>query len=96
MRPLDRSEISVQLAVTEQHADEYDTTVARVIRLLPRPPEKVVVIDADTSGQSLHDKLQHAEGFVNPGRRFVYLVRQSDTCGSGSRGFEPRPSAVSS
>ena len=62
-----------------QQPNEYDLTVARVIRLLPRPPEKVVVIDADISGQSLHDKLQHVEGFVIRGERVVHLVRQSDT-----------------
>jgi hypothetical protein len=62
-----------------QQADEYDITLARVIRLLPRPPEKVVVIDADISGRSLHDKLQHVEGFVIRGERIVHLVRQSDT-----------------
>jgi len=74
------------LPAAAQQADEYDTTVARVIRLLPRPPEKVVVIDADTSGQSLHDKLQHVEGFVNPGRRVVFLVRQSDTLQRARKG----------
>lgn len=62
-----------------QQADEYDITLARVIRLLPRPPEKVVVVDADTGGQSLHQKLQHVEGFAVNGKRVVYLVRQSDT-----------------
>jgi hypothetical protein len=62
-----------------QQPNEYDLTVARVIRLLPRPPEKVVVIDADISGRSLHDKLQHVEGFVIRGERVVHLVRQSDT-----------------
>ena len=62
-----------------QQPNQYDLTVARVIRLLPRPPEKVVVIDADISGRSLHDKLQHVEGFVIRGERIVHLVRQSDT-----------------
>ncbi len=62
-----------------QQADECDITLARVIRLLPRPPEKVVVVDADTGGQSLHQKLQHVEGFAVNGKRVVYLVRQSDT-----------------
>jgi hypothetical protein len=62
-----------------KQADEYDTTLARVIRILPRPPGKVVVVDADTGSQSLHQKLQHVEGFVTRGERVVYLVRQSDT-----------------
>ena len=66
--------------------NEYDLTVARVIRLLPRPPEKVVVIDADASGQSLHDKLQHVEGFVPYGTRVVYLVKQSDTLQRAMKG----------
>lgn len=60
-----------------QQAD--DITLARVMRLLPRPPEKVVVVDADTGGRSLHEKLQHVEGFAINGKRVVYLVRQSDT-----------------
>jgi hypothetical protein len=62
-----------------QQPNDYDLMVARVIRLLPRPPDKVVVVNADTSGQSLHDKLQHVEGFAIYGQRVVYLVRQSDT-----------------
>ena len=74
------------LPAAAQQPDEYDKTVARVIRLLPRPPEKVVMIDADTNGQSLHDKLQHVEGFVNPGKRVVYLVRQSDTLQRAMKG----------
>ena len=69
-----------------QQPHEYDLTVARVIRLLPRPPEKVVVIDADASGQPLHDKLQHVEGFVPYGTRVVYLVRQSDTLQHAMKG----------
>ena len=69
-----------------QQPNEYDLTVARVIRLLPRPPEKVVVVDADTSGRSLHDKLQHVEGFVPYGAHVVYLVKQSDTLQQAIKG----------
>jgi hypothetical protein len=69
-----------------QQPAEYDQTLARVIRLLPRPPDKVVVVDADTSGKSFHDKLQHVEGFATYGQRVVYLVRQSDTLQRAMKG----------
>jgi hypothetical protein len=69
-----------------QQPNDYDLMVARVIRLLPRPPDKVVVVNADTSGQSLHDKLQHVEGFAIYGQRVVYLVRQSDTVQRAMKG----------
>jgi hypothetical protein len=62
-----------------QPASEYDQTLARVTRLLPRQPDRVVVLDADASGRSLHDKLQHVEGFITHGERVVYLVRQGET-----------------
>ena len=69
-----------------QQANEYDQTLARVIRLLPRPPDKVVVINADASGRSLHDKLQHVEGFVTHGERVVYLVQQGETLQRAMKG----------
>jgi len=69
-----------------QQPNECDLMVARVVRLLPRPPEKVVVVNADTSGRSLHDKLQHVEGFAIYGQRVVYLVRQSDTLQRAMKG----------
>ena len=69
-----------------QQAQEYDQTLARVLRLLPRPPDKIVVVDADTSGRSLHDSLQHVEGFVIHGERVVYLVRQGETLQRAMKG----------
>jgi hypothetical protein len=59
-----------------QPASEYAQTLARVTHLLPRQPDKVVVMDADTSGRLFDAKLQHVDGFVIRGERVVYLVRQ--------------------
>ena len=69
-----------------QQANEYDRTLARVIPLLPRPPDKIVVVDADASGRSLHEKLEHVEGFVTTGERVVYLVRQGETLQRAMKG----------
>ena len=69
-----------------QPASEYDQTLARVARLLPRQPDRVAVLDADASGRSLHDKLQHVEGFITHGERVVYLVKQGETLQRAKRG----------
>ena len=69
-----------------QPVSEYDQTLARVTRLLPRQPDRVMVLDADASGRSLHDKLQHVEGFITHGERVVYLVRQGETLQRAMRG----------
>jgi hypothetical protein len=57
----------------------YEETIARVLRLLPRQPDKVVVVDANGSTRLLRDALQHVEAFVTRGQRFVYLARQGAT-----------------
>jgi hypothetical protein len=74
------------LPAAEPPAGAYDVTLARVLRLLPRQPDKLVVFDADTSGRALHDRLQHVEGFVTPGERIVHLVRQGETLRRAMKG----------
>jgi hypothetical protein len=69
----------------------YDGTIARALRLLPRQPKKVVVVDAETSSPVLRDKLPHVEAFINRGEPVVYLVRQGETLNradSGQRVFD--------
>ncbi len=72
--------------IAAQQPNEYDRTLARVLRLLPRPPDTIVVVDADTSGRSLHRSLQHVEGFVIHGERVVRLVRQGETLQRAMKG----------
>lgn len=60
-------------------ADEYKETIARVLRLLPRQPDKVVVVDAESGTLPLRDTPQRVEAFVTHGQRVVYLVRQGVT-----------------
>ena len=69
-----------------QQANEYDETVGRAVRLLPWPPDKIVVVDADTSGRSLHHSFQHVEGFVIHGDRVVHLVREGETLQRAMKG----------
>ena len=58
---------------------ECDRVIDRVLRLLPRRPERLRVIDADTSPPTLQRAILEAEGFVTIGDRTVYLKRQGST-----------------
>jgi hypothetical protein len=63
----------------------YDATIARALKLLPRQPEKVTVVDA-TETPSLLYELQHVEAFVMRGERVVYLVTQGVTLQNALKG----------
>jgi hypothetical protein len=52
----------------------YDEAIARALRLLPRQPEKIEVVERDERSDARNGT--HVEAFVNQGGRVVYLVRQ--------------------
>jgi hypothetical protein len=56
----------------------YDTAIGRALRLLPRQPEKLVLVER-ADGAHLHKGKSNVEAFVNRGGRVVYLVRQGVT-----------------
>jgi hypothetical protein len=53
-----------------------DEAIGRALKLLPRRPEKVVVVDVDRTTALLRGKLEHADAFVTTGERVVYLRKQ--------------------
>jgi hypothetical protein len=56
---------------------ECDRVVDRVLPLLPKRPEAVVVIDADRSTPGLRQAIENAQGFATEGERTVYLKKQA-------------------
>ena len=56
----------------------YDVAIARALRLLPRQPEKIVLVER-AEGSHLHTGRPRTEAFVNRGGREVFLVRQGVT-----------------
>jgi hypothetical protein len=54
----------------------YREAVGRALRLLPRQPLKVVIIEADAAPHLLQKNARHIQAFVIPGNRAVYLLRQ--------------------
>jgi hypothetical protein len=65
-------------------ANSYSEAVDRALRMLPRQPEKIVIVERPTAPD------QHAgkprEAFVNLGEPTVYLVRQGATLQRASEG----------
>jgi len=54
-----------------------DEVVARVKRLLPRQPERIVVVDASRQPRVLQQRIAQAVGFVTTGDTTVYLKEQA-------------------
>jgi hypothetical protein len=53
--------------------------VARVQKLLPRRPDRIVVLDAARQPLVLQRRIEEAEGFVTIGDSTVYLKKQGST-----------------
>jgi len=47
----------------------YDLIVARAVRLLPKSPMQVAVIDADEARPEVRDTLRRLDAFTIPGAR---------------------------
>ena len=56
----------------------YDKAVTRALRLLPRQPDMIVVVERDERSHVRRGK-RYVEAFVKHGSRVVYLVRQGVT-----------------
>ena len=66
------------LSPVEAGQSVYDDAIGRALRLLPRQPEKIVLVER-ADGSHEHKGKPNVEAFVNHGGRVVYLVRQGVT-----------------
>jgi hypothetical protein len=53
--------------------------IVRALKLLPRQPYKVLIVDSGAAQPPRHGKGQQVEAFVNHGDRVVHLVRRGVT-----------------
>lgn len=58
---------------------ECDAVVTRVLKLLPRKPASLIVLDAPSQPPALQTRIESSEGFVVPGGTTVYLKKQGST-----------------
>ena len=56
-----------------------DVVVGRVLKLLPRQPSKLVVIDAERSSPALQQRIERSEGLAARDEKTIYLKKQGST-----------------
>ena len=66
-------------------ANSYSDAIDRASRMLPRQPDKIVIVERPTA-PSQHAGGPRPEAFVNLGEPTVYLVRQGATLQRASEG----------
>ena len=66
----------------------YDRIVARAVRLLPKSPVQVAVIDADEARPEVRATLLRLDAFTVPGSTIVYLVKQSGVLQGAAKGSQ--------
>jgi hypothetical protein len=66
--------------------DPHDTAVQRALKLLPKRPDKIVLLDYDNASPAMREKLSRVEGFVTTGEPTVYLKKQGFALQQASRG----------
>lgn len=65
---------------------ECDRVVARVQRLLPRPPDRIVVVDTTRQPAAIQRRIEESEGFVTVGDNTIHLKKQGSTFQRALRG----------
>ena len=63
----------------------YGEAIARALRLLPRQPERVVLVER-ADGANAHKGKPRVEAFVNRVGKLVYLIRQGPTLQAAVKG----------
>jgi predicted Zn-dependent protease len=67
------------------HTSPYDEAIARALQLLPRQPEKIVLVERPNATHR-HEGTPNVEAFVMHGSRVVYVVRQGVTLQGALKG----------
>lgn len=65
---------------------ESEAAIRRALRLLPRRPAEVIVVDADHVDPEARERFLKAEAFFSKGRPAVYLTRHSPVLRAAQEG----------
>jgi hypothetical protein len=60
-------------------AGPYEATVKRALRLLPKQPAKILVVDATDAARAIDAHGRRVQAFVRYGENVVYLIAQGRT-----------------
>jgi hypothetical protein len=72
-------------AIVASTAGPYDEAVNRAIKLLPRRPERVLVVDASRATPPVDARGRRVEAFVAHGDRTVSSSQKETCCSTQSR-----------
>jgi len=65
----------------------YHETVERVLKLLPKLPAQVVIVDPDRAGADIRGTLLRMEAFITKGGRVVYLTSHGEALQGALKGW---------
>jgi hypothetical protein len=65
----------------------YHETIERVLKLLPKRPAQVVIVDPNQAGAEIRGTLLRMEAFITKGGRVVYLTSQSEALQGALKGW---------
>jgi hypothetical protein len=69
----------------EARQSAHEKAVSRAVRLLPRQPDQIVIVERDNQSRFRKGKA-YVEAFVADGERVIYLVRQGVTLQAALKG----------
>jgi hypothetical protein len=64
----------------------YEETINRALALLPRPPAKILVVDATQAARAADAHGRRVQAFVRQGENVVYLIAQGGTLRGAQNG----------
>ena len=65
----------------------YHQTIERVLKLLPKSPAQVVIVDPNKAGADIRGTLLRMEAFITEGGRVVYLTSHSEALHGALKGW---------
>ena len=71
----------------EREGSPYHQTIERVLKLLPKLPAQVVIVDPDQAGADMRGTLLRMDAFITKGGRVVYLTSHSEALQGALKGW---------
>jgi hypothetical protein len=65
----------------------YHQAIERVLKLLPKRPAQVVIVDSNQAGAEIRDTLLRMDAFITKGGRVVYLTSHGEALRGALKGW---------
>ena len=75
-----------RLEATQTVSGPYEEAINRALGLLPKPPAKILVVDATEAARAVDAHGRRVQAFVRHGENVVYLIAQGGTLRGAQKG----------